>query len=181
MTTIITAERWLAEHGRFRRSIYAAELRAALGRVKLTCTWCGLTVPTGSRTWCSRRCSDAFMARTPTVASRLVEKRDRGVCAVCGRDTARMSRLDWQLRGLARQHAWAVEVRAALLLHWRSLGFNCGARSTGHLWEADHIVPVIEGGGCCGPENLRTACIPCHKVETQKLAARLAAKRKVGP
>lgn len=52
----------------------------------------------------------------------------------------------------------------------------------GPSWEADHIVPVVEGGGSCGLENLRTLCTKCHKDETSKLAARRAeAKRAQGP
>lgn len=39
-------------------------------------------------------------------------------------------------------------------------------------WEADHITPVCEGGGCCGLENYRTLCSECHKRETIKLATR---------
>ena len=46
------------------------------------------------------------------------------------------------------------------------------------LWEADHIVPVSEGGGACGLENFRTLCVPCHKAETKALAARRAKARK---
>lgn len=45
-------------------------------------------------------------------------------------------------------------------------------------WEADHIIPVSEGGGECGLENYRTLCIPCHRQETATLAKRRAAKRK---
>ena len=40
----------------------------------------------------------------------------------------------------------------------------------GGLWDADHIIPVKEGGGQCGLENIRTLCIKCHKTETKKLA-----------
>jgi 5-methylcytosine-specific restriction endonuclease McrA len=39
------------------------------------------------------------------------------------------------------------------------------------LWEADHIVPVVLGGGCCDLANLRTLCQRCHKLETRRLAA----------
>lgn len=45
-------------------------------------------------------------------------------------------------------------------------------------WDADHIIPVIEGGGQCGLENYRTLCVPCHKKVTKDLARRLALKRK---
>ena len=49
--------------------------------------------------------------------------------------------------------------------------------SGGHTWEADHIIPVIEGGGECGLENYRTLCLPCHKKETAALAKRRAQRR----
>ena len=37
-----------------------------------------------------------------------------------------------------------------------------------HLWEADHIVPVKDGGGCCGLENYRTLCRKCHWKRARK-------------
>lgn len=46
-----------------------------------------------------------------------------------------------------------------------------------HLWEADHIRAIIEGGGECGLDNLRTACLPCHKQATRELAGRRKALR----
>lgn len=48
----------------------------------------------------------------------------------------------------------------------------------GHAWEADHIVPVVEGGGLCGLENYRTLCLACHRAETAALAARRALARR---
>lgn len=48
-------------------------------------------------------------------------------------------------------------------------------RSTG--WDADHIVPVVEGGGGCGLDNYRTLCHPCHKEATAHLAKRRALAR----
>lgn len=46
------------------------------------------------------------------------------------------------------------------------------------LWEMDHIQPVVEGGGDCGLENLRTLCWDCHRIETAALAARRAKARR---
>jgi 5-methylcytosine-specific restriction endonuclease McrA len=43
----------------------------------------------------------------------------------------------------------------------------------------DHIVPVIEGGGGCGLDNLRTLCRKCHVEETAALRKRMAAKRQI--
>jgi 5-methylcytosine-specific restriction protein A len=45
-------------------------------------------------------------------------------------------------------------------------------------WDADHIVPVAEGGGECGLENMRTLCRPCHQRQTARLRQRLAEKRR---
>ena len=44
------------------------------------------------------------------------------------------------------------------------------------LWDADHLVPVVEGGGECDLENLRTLCLMCHRQETLALRRRLAEK-----
>jgi 5-methylcytosine-specific restriction protein A len=52
--------------------------------------------------------------------------------------------------------------------------YDCGDPT----WEADHIIPVVEGGGCCGLDNYRTLCPPCHKLDTAELAARLAQRRR---
>lgn len=70
--------------------------------------------------------------------------------------------------------------------HWtreemdRRFGEAISARS-GHTWEADHIIPVVEGGGECGLENYRTLCLPCHRKETAALARRRAERRKPKP
>lgn len=52
----------------------------------------------------------------------------------------------------------------------------CAICGSSDFWEADHIVPVIEGGGECDLANYRTLCIPCHRKVTAELRARLAAK-----
>lgn len=40
------------------------------------------------------------------------------------------------------------------------------------LWDADHIVPVVEGGGECDLSNIRTLCLRCHRAMTAALRAR---------
>lgn len=37
-------------------------------------------------------------------------------------------------------------------------------------WDMDHIRPVVEGGGGCGLENLRTLCVVCHSKRTAREA-----------
>jgi 5-methylcytosine-specific restriction endonuclease McrA len=41
------------------------------------------------------------------------------------------------------------------------------------LWDADHILPVAEGGGECDLENLRTLCLMCHREATAELRRRM--------
>lgn len=48
----------------------------------------------------------------------------------------------------------------------------------GSFWQADHILPVIEGGGSCGWTNFRTLCTACHRVVTGELRARLKQKNR---
>ena len=45
-------------------------------------------------------------------------------------------------------------------------------------WQADHIVPVAEGGGLCGLDGYRTLCSDCHKRVTRQLNQRLKEKRR---
>jgi 5-methylcytosine-specific restriction endonuclease McrA len=49
-------------------------------------------------------------------------------------------------------------------------------------WEADHIIPVADGGGECGLENYRLLCRGCHTAVTSqwrrlKVVVRAALKR----
>jgi 5-methylcytosine-specific restriction enzyme A len=41
------------------------------------------------------------------------------------------------------------------------------------LWDADHILPVTEGGGECDLENIRTLCLRCHRLVTAQLRERI--------
>jgi 5-methylcytosine-specific restriction protein A len=78
---------------------------------------------------------------------------------------------------------WVREVEIA----WRAaqedrlkecaaMGFTDASR---RWWEADHIVPVVEGGGQCGLEGYRTLCLPCHRKVTAALARRRAERRRM--
>ena len=67
-----------------------------------------------------------------------------------------------RLRGAARLKA---------SLEW---GLRAGSRKS--LWDADHIVPVVEGGGECDLRNIRTLCLKCHRAVTMELRKRRGAK-----
>jgi len=152
------------------------------------CRWCGLAVSGGRRNWCSQECIDEFTVRRGAGWVRgMVAKRDRGVCAVCGLDTRRLKRIMGKLRGYhhtwgGRDGAMPEEVRerrrrryAELIAAMKQRGWHDPTSRS--LWDADHIVPVVEGGGACGLDNYRTLCCPCHKAATRKLAGDRAAAR----
>ena len=146
------------------------------------CRECGAPVRTPRRAFCSEKCADALRIRTsPSAARESVFERDLGVCAECGTNTQalrerlrRFRRLRArpdvvaQARELVRGFETAIDVldERPIVVIRRS------------LWEADHVVPVAEGGGGCGLDNLRTLCIPCHRAATAELAGRRAHKRK---
>jgi 5-methylcytosine-specific restriction protein A len=135
------------------------------------CRRCSTEVPIGRRTFCSEPCVHEWKVRTqPEYAARQVEARDKGICAECQLDTAALRSMFRLLpHGYANRLAWLEQQGLPKELLTRRRWFD-----------VDHIVPVIEGGGSCGLEGLRTLCLPCHKVATAKLAARRAEARRAG-
>ena len=94
----------------------------------------------------------------PSYLRDLVFERDGGICARCGVDCAAELLKLKVSRGRKRLDAWS---------QW---GLKPGQRSS--LWDADHIAPVVEGGGECDLENIRTLCIRCHREVTAELRQR---------
>ncbi len=124
------------------------------------CRWCSLKVPRGRFTFCSAYCVHEWKLRSqPAYLREQVFLRDRGICASCGVDTIAALHQFRRSRGARRQ---------ALLEQWA-----IGRHRRRSLWDADHIVPVIEGGGECDLDNIRTLCLRCHRAVTIQLRQRL--------
>jgi|SRR6185437_15119124 len=133
-------------------------------RGRTLCRWCNQETPKGRRTFCSDACVHNHRLRTdPGYLREQVLARDRGVCAKCGADTI-------ALRRDMRRFDFAA--RRRFLREW-----GLTERSRKSLWDADHIVPVAEGGGQCDLANMRTLCLKCHREATTELRARLAGRR----
>ena len=117
------------------------------------CRYCGKQVPKGRRTWCSDDCVEEALIRChPGHAAGKVLRRDNGICAICGIDTR------WALKRARKDKIFFDEmIDRGFPNLWR------------RWWEADHVIPVVKGGGFCGLDNYRTLCVPCHKAETAKL------------
>ena len=138
------------------------------------CRHCSTEVPQGRLTFCSNRCVHEWKCRTnPSYQRDQVEARDLGICALCRIDAV-----------LARQLWLRVERRAGevgFFTRPANLTFHRELAKLGVVlpsfrrswWQMDHIVPVSEGGGDCGLENLRTLCTWCHLAVTAALRKRL--------
>jgi 5-methylcytosine-specific restriction protein A len=116
------------------------------------CRWCHGPVARPRRTFCGDACVHEWKIRSsPWYVRRQVKKRDKGVCQVCGVNVVKAHR-EWTR---ARP---SVGDRAARR-KWRT---------EEPRWEADHIVPVADGGGECGLENYRLLCRSCHVSVTSR-------------
>ena len=126
------------------------------------CRWCNAEVGKRRRTFCSDACVHEWKLRTnPGYLREKVFERDKGICAVCGVDTI-------ALRKDMRKLDFAA--RRKFLKEWK---VKEGSRKS--MWDADHTVPVAEGGGQCDLANMRTLCLRCHREATLALRQRLKA------
>lgn len=99
------------------------------------------------------------------------------LCRWCQRETPGPRRT---FCGEACVHEWRIRTDPGYVrqkLHEKERGACqlCGVACGGirGAWQADHIVPVAEGGGGCGLDGYRTLCKPCHKEQTKQLMQRL--------
>lgn len=168
------------------------------------CAWCGTTdLPKGRKSWCSQRCVNQYrMVADPSHIRFLVRQRDHGICALCGCDAdAEYHKWIESKLEIERLASWLIHHHRFNLrwdrgrwvfaerdpedyrLQWDFRKYLRAKYLTGAWtprrtsgWDADHIIPVCEGGGECDLSNYRTLCHPCHKRVTAELATRRAAK-----
>ncbi len=132
------------------------------------CRFCDKETKPPRSSFCNDECVHEWRLRTSGSYLRAcVFERDLGVCKVCGHDTV----------ALARDLAAKQTLNPALYLQrMKHLGLD-PYKPRRALWEADHIIPVCEGGGACGLANIRTLCWKCHRDETRKLRNRLGSPK----
>ncbi len=125
------------------------------------CRWCGNGVKPPRRTMCSPECVHELQLRTNGRYLRdCVYQRDKGICKLCNTDTKQISKTALSLSGPAKiEYLNDNNISLKRKIWVRKHG--------GGLWDADHIIPVKEGGGLCGLENIRTLCLNCHKIVTK--------------
>lgn len=130
------------------------------------CRWCSGPVKPPKKTMCSPECVHEILIRTNTNYLRTcVYKRDKAICALCNLDTKDIAKKAILLEGEAREiflKEYSISLKRKI---WMK-------KHGGGLWDADHINPVMNGGGKCGLDNLRTLCIKCHKQVTKELVSK---------
>ncbi len=144
------------------------------------CRWCGKVLDHKSRTFCGKECVHQYMIRSrPGYAADQVAKRDAGVCAKCGVDTVVFHLEAYQRAEIdtpPRYRGWRRADDRIVPPELVALGWP---KTFNRRWfDVEHVIPVVDGGGECGLENLISLCVPCHKRATAALAARRALDRK---
>jgi 5-methylcytosine-specific restriction protein A len=121
------------------------------------CRWCNKGVIKPRRTICSPECEHQLKLRISGRYMRdCVYMRDKAICNICNIDTKLIAKEALKLNNDERNvylTSYNISLKRKL---WKQ-------KHGGGLWDADHILPVKDGGGMCGLENLRTLCISCHK------------------
>jgi 5-methylcytosine-specific restriction protein A len=146
---------------------------------KALCRMCGEEVKGRRRSFCSDACVHQYKLRNqPRYVASQLYKRDRGKCCICGVDTYKVRRDYWK----EWHDCKTKEEKKVLDERYKEAGW--APMKGRRYWEADHILPVAEGGGpndwpkdqdyLC---NFRTLCRPHHKEETKKLMERLRKKK----
>lgn len=176
---------------RFKRFLTSSDL----GKTKQNdqgenlCVWCEAVIQKPRRRWCSDACVEEFNIRASgSVAANAVYERDKGICQLCGVDAQKL--LAHAFPYIPKHH-WIQSRESYKKFEDEIIEFAKGIEAARKVreefpWlqpgmsnatEIDHIIPVVEGGGCCGLDNLRTLCRQCHLQETRKLRERLKAKQ----
>jgi hypothetical protein len=138
------------------------------------CRWCLHELPERRRDFCSAACLHDFrMRRSTAYARQQVFARDGGVCSHCRLDCGRLDRI---IAAMRQTDADGVRDDTGALWVLEQLGFGTRTRVVS-VWNMDHRVAVVEGGGLCGLGNLRTLCLCCHRQQTRDLHRRQATVR----
>ena len=133
------------------------------------CRWCWGPCSGRRTSFCCQECADEAMIRCGRGIRWYIRRRDKGICADCG---VNASELRTAVRRAVLKVPWTKRYKI-----YRRMGISSSSEAYRSWWDADHIVPVEDGGGACGLDNYQTLCIWCHKEKSAKQKA-LSARRK---
>lgn len=123
--------------------------------------------------FCNGNCrKEYFIRKSSTSIRRLIYERDEGICASCNLDTKEMMREIERMKyvSLEDKIEYFIKKNPNLIQYTSQLKrIILDPKGTeGYLWQADHILPVMKGGGIASFDNLQTLCIFCHLEKTKK-------------
>lgn len=148
------------------------------------CAWCSGRLSSASlsaeSTYCSQECAEEGRLRRGGMYSGVqirsaVFALEQGKCTLCGIDCHALFE---QIRSLEPPS----RLNKLLSVNWKlpqsakACDRLLNDPKEGDFWQVDHIRAVALGGGGCGLENLRTLCVPCHLLETERLRGSLRLK-----
>lgn len=146
---------------RYMRSLTVDVARRATGWQKGECTWCGQKSG-DKRLWCGPDCVRAFLTRCRPADAKAAFVEANAVATI-------VKFYDWSGKFMKIGPPFMSAVVECAV---------CQHRGTQEQFQLDHILPVSDGGGLCGPENYRLLCLDCHKRVSAEGAKRRAALRK---
>lgn len=121
------------------------------------CRWCKGEVFPPRQTYCSEQCVHEWRLRSDVAYLRSqLFLRDKGVCGSCALDTVKLRRELYEL-SIGEREARGAEY-----------GIDAYHSNKLMLWEADHTVAVVNGGGLVGLDGFATLCVACHRKKTQR-------------
>ena len=134
----------------------------------------GNLLPSGTCTW---KCHQELCVRLSgsSIRRQLLEL-EKGICCLCKLDAHAVFKRFKRLHPSDRVQE-LMRLSFPLPTKLAGSGGILHDPKEGDFWQADHILPVSEGGGECTLENIRTLCSKCHRRETQKLLRRLKSAR----
>jgi len=136
--------------------------------------------------FCGGGCCESYFVKRGSGSARVaLVALEGGVCRKCKLDT---ECLGAKLRRLATPEArakyfteggggTAVEVAFFTRLSAKRRRLVVESPKAGCMWEADHELPVFDGGGEAELQNYQTLCVACHAEKTQAEARRRAQAR----
>jgi len=141
------------------------------------CGWCSRALHASAVAsnvlFCSSTCQEKAVVQSDQAAARVqLFAIERGVCKICGLDAHELFR---RVAALEPPMRYQELMQANFALPKKFEKLLTDPRE-GMFWQADHIVPVAEGGGEADLANFRTLCTMCHVKETRKLEIRIRGK-----
>ena len=134
-------------------------------------------LPAPDSPFCGDKCAAAYFAASSQSSARhQLFDREMGVCQQCGfNGHSFFKRLQALPTEQARMQALMSSPYSLDSGRLRRMLTN---PKEGDFWEADHIVPVAEGGGESDLSNFQTLCTPCHAKKTREQERRAKEERR---